>query len=152
MTSAILAALLALVFSMSVQAAWSDYENENNNSADLAEGASNKLPGENRLADYTHNSKEKSKYTELPSQSVHGKEGELNWTYIGNAESMKFHLASCEFACVMANSRRVGFKNRMQAIEAGMRPCNWCQPQCWTHVEGHIINLDSHNPAPNAAR
>ena len=61
------------------------------------------------------------------------------WNYIGNIESMKFHRESCEFARIMAASRRVGFQFRQQAIDAGMKPCNWCQPQWWTRVEGRII-------------
>lgn len=59
--------------------------------------------------------------------------------YVGNSSSMKFHQRNCEFARVMAASRQVPFQNRQQAIEAGMKPCNWCMPTWWTQVQGRLI-------------
>jgi hypothetical protein len=68
---------------------------------------------------------------------------QASWSYVGNKESFKFHLCDCEFARIMARCRRVGFSSRSQALEAGMKPCNWCQPQWWTRVEARIIYPDS---------
>lgn len=63
----------------------------------------------------------------------------INEEYIGNIDSMKFHLPSCEFAKIMAKRRRVFFQSREKAKLLGMSPCNWCMPSWTLSVEARLL-------------
>jgi hypothetical protein len=75
----------------------------------------------------------------LPASGFSQADDLSNWTYIGNKQSMKFHLADCEFAHLMSRTKRVHFQFRQQAIDAGMKPCNWCMPAWNLEVTGHLL-------------
>lgn len=49
-------------------------------------------------------------------------------TYVGNANSKKFHYADCHFVNKMNPANRVDFNTREEAINAGYIPCKRCQP------------------------
>ena len=49
-------------------------------------------------------------------------------SYVGNANSKKFHVASCSFAERMKPANRVEFQSRDEAISAGYVPCKRCKP------------------------
>ncbi|QSX07114.1 MBL fold metallo-hydrolase [Sedimentibacter sp. zth1] len=51
---------------------------------------------------------------------------ENNMVYIGNKNSKKFHLESCN--SLPKESNRVYFKTREEAIEKGYEPCSRCNP------------------------
>ncbi|MBX9688883.1 MAG: hypothetical protein K2X27_19400 [Candidatus Obscuribacterales bacterium] len=70
--------------------------------------------------------------------------------YIGNINSMKFHLCSCEFALLMARKRRIGFDHAEEARFSGMRACRWCLPPYCFSVEGRILQggQETRKPAP----
>lgn len=70
-------------------------------------------------------------------------------TYIGNVDSMKFHLSTCEYAKSMARKRRVAFATYSKAKEAGMSACNWCFPRWEMRVEGQIIFSSQKNSHEN---
>ena len=63
----------------------------------------------------------------------------INEEYIGNIDSMKFHLPSCEFAQIMAKRRRVFFQSREKAKLLGLSPCNWCMPSWTLSVEARLL-------------
>ncbi len=48
--------------------------------------------------------------------------------YIGNAESKKYHQASCEFVKKMTKNNRVEFSSPEQAEKAGYTACKICTP------------------------
>ena len=48
--------------------------------------------------------------------------------YIGNANSYKFHYASCSSVDQMKESNKVEFYSRDEAINAGYDPCKRCNP------------------------
>ncbi|RDV83043.1 nuclease [Ammonifex thiophilus] len=58
-----------------------------------------------------------------PSTSKGGEAG-----YIGNARSKVFHRPDCEWAQKIAPHNRVEFRSREEALEAGYRPCEVCNP------------------------
>lgn len=49
-----------------------------------------------------------------------------DYAYIGNANSMKFHLPTCEY--LPAEYNRVYYATRDEAINDGMKPCRRCSP------------------------
>ena len=49
-------------------------------------------------------------------------------TYIGNANSGKFHYADCPTVNKMNPANRVDFSTRDEAINAGYVPCKRCNP------------------------
>lgn len=48
--------------------------------------------------------------------------------YIGNANSYKFHYASCSSVDQMKESNKVEFYSKDEAINAGYDPCKRCDP------------------------
>jgi len=48
--------------------------------------------------------------------------------YVGNANTMKFHQASCRYVSQMDPANKIFFNSREQAIAAGYVPCNVCNP------------------------
>ena len=48
--------------------------------------------------------------------------------YIGNKNSLKFHLATCEWAAKTAPKNRVCLQTREEAISKGFVPCKVCKP------------------------
>ena len=51
-----------------------------------------------------------------------------DYAYIGNANSRKFHKASCSSVRDMKDYNKVGFDSRSEAIDAGYDPCKRCHP------------------------
>jgi len=49
-------------------------------------------------------------------------------SYVGNANSRKFHVPSCTYAKKMNPKNRVDFANRDEAVDAGYIPCKRCKP------------------------
>lgn len=49
-----------------------------------------------------------------------------DYAYIGNINSYKFHLPSCDY--LPAESNRVYYTTREEAINDGMEPCRRCSP------------------------
>jgi hypothetical protein len=66
------------------------------------------------------------------------------YKYRGNLQSNKFHRPGCNFGDMMAKGKRIYFHYRRDAIDAGMKPCNWCLPRWWKTVHCRILrsNLD----------
>ncbi|SHH24381.1 micrococcal nuclease [Thermosyntropha lipolytica DSM 11003] len=50
-------------------------------------------------------------------------------TYIGNKNSKKFHLPSCEGVAKMKEENKVNFNSLDEAYAAGYSPCSICNPQ-----------------------
>ena len=49
-------------------------------------------------------------------------------TYIGNSNTMKFHLPTCKWGNKISERNKVIFTSREQAINQGYVPCKVCQP------------------------
>ena len=49
-------------------------------------------------------------------------------SYVGNANSRKFHYADCSSVSKMNSANRVNFNTRDEAINAGYVPCKRCKP------------------------
>lgn len=49
-------------------------------------------------------------------------------SYVGNANSRKFHFANCSTLKKMNPANRVNFNTRDEAINAGYIPCKRCKP------------------------
>lgn len=49
-------------------------------------------------------------------------------SYVGNANSKKFHYTDCSAAQRMNPDNRVNFSTRDEAINAGYVPCKRCNP------------------------
>ncbi len=49
-------------------------------------------------------------------------------SYVGNANSRKFHYADCSTLKKMNPANRVDFNSRDEAINAGYIPCKRCKP------------------------
>ena len=49
-------------------------------------------------------------------------------SYVGNKNTKKFHLSTCDGATSMSSKNKVNFKNREQAIDNGYSPCKTCNP------------------------
>ncbi len=49
-------------------------------------------------------------------------------TYVGNANSRKFHYADCSMVGKMNPSNKVFLNTREEAIAAGYVPCKRCKP------------------------
>ncbi|MBQ3434615.1 MAG: nuclease [Selenomonadaceae bacterium] len=49
-------------------------------------------------------------------------------SYVGNANSRKFHFANCSTLKKMNPANRVDFNSRDEAINAGYIPCKRCKP------------------------
>ena len=49
-------------------------------------------------------------------------------SYIGNANSRRFHYADCSSVNKMNPANRVSFNSRDEAINAGYVPCKHCKP------------------------
>lgn len=48
--------------------------------------------------------------------------------YIGNKNSMKFHLPTCRSVSLMKDKNKIEFSSREEAIERGYKPCGDCNP------------------------
>ncbi|WP_295722152.1 thermonuclease family protein [uncultured Methanobrevibacter sp.] len=51
-----------------------------------------------------------------------------NGEYIGNANTMKFHLSTCPMVNKMSENSKVSFSSRQSAIDEGYTPCKVCNP------------------------
>lgn len=49
-------------------------------------------------------------------------------SYIGNANSKKFHYADCDSVGKMNPANKVSFNTRDEAVNAGYVPCKRCNP------------------------
>lgn len=49
-------------------------------------------------------------------------------SYIGNANSGKFHYSDCRWANKISYHNRVYFNSREEAINSGYVPCKVCDP------------------------
>ena len=49
-------------------------------------------------------------------------------TYVGNANTKKFHYADCSSVGKMNPKNRVDFNTRDEAINSGYVPCKRCNP------------------------
>ncbi len=49
-------------------------------------------------------------------------------SYVGNANSKKFHYSDCSFVDKMNPANRVNFNTRDEAVNAGYVPCKRCKP------------------------
>lgn len=52
----------------------------------------------------------------------------LAGSYVGNANSKKFHYADCSYVRKMNPDNRVDFNSRDEAINSGYVPCKRCNP------------------------
>ncbi|MBX9571310.1 MAG: hypothetical protein K2X77_20610 [Candidatus Obscuribacterales bacterium] len=75
------------------------------------------------------------------SKAVEADESSPAYRYIGNLISNKFHRPGCTFGESMAKKKRIHFQYRRDAIESGMKPCNWCLPRWWKSVHCRIIKM-----------
>jgi hypothetical protein len=48
--------------------------------------------------------------------------------YIGNRQTLKFHLPDCEWAKKISPKNRVYFKSKSEALKRGYQPCKVCRP------------------------
>ena len=48
--------------------------------------------------------------------------------YVGNANSRKFHVTSCQYARKMNPKNRIDFSDRDEAVKAGYVPCKRYKP------------------------
>ena len=48
--------------------------------------------------------------------------------FVGNANSLKFHLSSCKWAKKIGSANKVTFSSRYDAIIHGFSPCKTCNP------------------------
>lgn len=48
--------------------------------------------------------------------------------YVGNSNTMKFHRPDCSSVAEMAESNKVGFSSREEALQQGYEPCKRCNP------------------------
>ncbi len=74
-------------------------------------------------------SSKKAAETESESgRTVYRVDTDKNYKYMGNSNTRKFHLTSCDSASRTKESNRVYFETRDEAIEAGYEPCKRCKP------------------------
>ncbi len=85
------------------------------------------------------NQQASTKHKEMAALDKRDDQSINDYGYIGNIDSLKFHHAECEYAHLMAKCRRIKFKDKEDAIEAGLKACNWCMPKWWTSVKGEIL-------------
>ena len=69
----------------------------------------------------THSSSSSSSSSDTSSSSGSG-------SYVGNANSGKFHVASCSSVSKMSEKNKVYFSSRDEAINQGYVPCKRCNP------------------------
>lgn len=69
----------------------------------------------------THSSSSSSSSSDTSSSSGSG-------SYVGNANSGKFHVASCGSVSKMSEKNKVFFSSRDEAINQGYVPCKRCNP------------------------
>ncbi len=48
--------------------------------------------------------------------------------FIGNSNTMKFHLVSCRYVKDISEKNKVEFKTREEAVDKGYQPCKVCKP------------------------
>lgn len=48
--------------------------------------------------------------------------------YVGNLNSKKFHHSTCRYVVAMKEVNRFGFQTREEAVQAGYKPCGYCNP------------------------
>ena len=49
-------------------------------------------------------------------------------SYVGNKKSMVFHLPNCESVAKMKDSSKIYYDTRSEAVNAGYKPCQNCNP------------------------
>ena len=54
--------------------------------------------------------------------------GVMASSYVGNANTKKFHYADCSSVGKMNPANRVNFNTRDEAVNAGYVPCKRCNP------------------------
>lgn len=69
-----------------------------------------------------------TKVVQQRSTSSYESKSISDYAYIGNANSKKFHKASCSSVRDMKDYNKVGFDSRSEAIDAGYDPCKRCHP------------------------
>ncbi|MEE1336471.1 hypothetical protein [Methanobrevibacter sp.] len=90
----------------------SDDNYENNDQTDSSEGDYN--------SDDEYNSGESSKSDEYSSSSSE--------SYVGSANSDKFHDPSCTYANKIKDENKVSFSSKDDAIDSGYHSCSYCNP------------------------
>ena len=78
--------------------------------------------GNTHVAD-THSSSSSSDSSSTDSSSSSG-----SGSYVGNANTGKFHVSSCSSVNKMSEKNKVFFSNRDEAINQGYVPCKRCNP------------------------
>ena len=78
--------------------------------------------GDTHVAD-THSSSSSSDSTSTDSSSSSG-----SGSYVGNANTGKFHVSSCSSVNKMSEKNKVFFSSRDEAINQGYVPCKRCNP------------------------
>jgi len=63
-----------------------------------------------------------------PTATAQPEIGGPDCPYVGNANSGKFHHATCKWVAEMAPHNRVCLASREEAIAQGYEPCGWCKP------------------------
>lgn len=66
--------------------------------------------------------------TEAPAASAPPASPEASPTYIGNKNTLVFHLPSCSSLSRTAEENRLPFATRQEALDAGCAPCGRCHP------------------------
>lgn len=78
--------------------------------------------GSNTHVADTHSSSSSSSYSDTSSSSS------ASGSYVGNANSGKFHVSSCGSVGKMSEKNKVFFSSRDEAINQGYMPCKRCNP------------------------
>lgn len=71
---------------------------------------------------------EGAKKEELEAKKSIKPQPEVSDTYIGNANSLKFHRPTCQWAKKISLANRVEFKSKQDAINQGYVACKVCKP------------------------
>lgn len=82
----------------------------------------------NWAGDNTHVASSTSTSTDTSSSQSSDTSSDVSGTYIGNANSHKFHKPSCKSVGKMSENNKVVFSSRNEAINQGYTPCKNCNP------------------------
>jgi hypothetical protein len=85
----------------------------------------------------------------VAQQPPPGAEDQLPYKYTANLYSRKFHRPRCPYSRMMAESKKVRFHFRYQAVTQGYVPCRYCLPAVWTTVRATIRCQDLDKIAPD---
>ncbi|MEE0938887.1 Ada metal-binding domain-containing protein [Methanobrevibacter sp.] len=81
--------------------------------------------GNTHVAD-THSSSSSSSSSHSSDSSSSGSSG--SGSYVANANTGKFHLASCNSVSKMSEGNKIFLSSRSDAINQGYVPCKICNP------------------------